>query len=115
MELVDDRDAVQRKIDDAIATNNKSLKEISKLNVLIEESKQKKELLFQDFGITKEFREQNLSVSDLSTVERRYYDLLEREFLAELNAKGIDLNLEGKQTKTKTKVGVSMARKRLKI
>lgn len=97
---------------ETIAENNKTLKEIEHLNSLIEETKQKQKAIFKDLGITKEIQDQNISVSDLPSGERKIYDLLEREMLAELHARGIDLDVPKSKKST---IGLTMARKRLKI
>lgn len=112
MEQSNDRAAADKMAKDAIAENNKALKEIERLNALIEETKHKQQAIFRDLGITKEIEEQNISLSDLPSGERKIYDLLQREMLAELHAKGIDIISPGVKKKT---IGLTMARKRLKI
>jgi len=110
---IDDRAAVERMAEGAIAENKKALKEISRLNTLIEETKHKQDIIFKDLGITEEIKQQDITVSDLPSGERKIYDLLQRELLAEFHAKGLDLG--GESLKKKTTVGLTMARKRLKI
>lgn len=113
MEDIDDRAQVEKMANAAIAENSKALKEIARLMKLIDDAKHKRESVFKALGITKEIQEKDISVSDLPSGERKILDALQREFLAELSAKGIDLDEES--TKKKSTVGLSMARKRLKI
>lgn len=105
-------EAADKMAKETIAENNKALKEIGRLNALIEATKEKQKAMFKDLGITKEIQEQDIAVSDLPSGERKIYDLLQRELLAELHAKGIDLQA---QTIKKKAIGLTMARKRIKI
>lgn len=103
----------QKMAEDAIAKNKKAMNEIAHLNKLIEETKHKRDVMFKNLGITEEIKKQDISVSDLPSGERKIFDFLQSELLAELHAKGIDLDTA--DIKKKTTVGLTMARKRLKI
>lgn len=113
MESAIDRTKIEKMTNQAIASNNQSLKEIDKLQKLIEKTKHKKESIFKQLGITEQIQKENISVSDLSPTERTIFDTLQREFLAEAHAKGLHLPLEG-TIKRKSK-SLGLTRKGLKI
>lgn len=113
MEPAIDRAQIEKMANQAIASNNQALKEIDRLQTLIEQTKHQKESVFKKLGITKEIQEENISVSDLSPSERKIFDTLQREFLAEAHAKGLHLPIE--DIKNKSKMGIRMTRKGLKI
>ena len=94
MESNDPNDKASKIAAETIAENSKALKEIARLQKLIEETMHKKESLFKDLGITEEIQKEDLSASDLPPAERKIFDAFQREFLTELHAKGLDIQMK---------------------
>lgn len=112
MENVNDKLSIDEMANEIIARNNKSLKTIDNVLKFVDESKKKEEAIFQELGITNEIRSENTSLSDLSSGEQKIFDVVYREFLAELHAKGLGNKPEAAK---KSQAGLTLSRKRLRI
>lgn len=97
-----------------LESNEETLEEINRLLSIIEKIKTGREAAFRELGITSEMEAANLSVSDLSLTEQKFFDIIRNEFLDELAARGMDADFK-KTEKTKSKSNLTLSRKRLRI
>lgn len=100
-------------LQNTLKSNQEAQKEIARVLKNIEDTKKKKEALFKELGITPEMEKENLSVADLTPGAKKIYDVMEKEFLAELEAKNINTQPE-KAKKSKSSLTLSK-KKRMRI
>lgn len=97
-----------------LETNRETLKEIDRLLGIIEEIKKKKETAFRKLGITPAMEMEDLSLSEFSLAEQKFFDVIQNEFLTELSSKGLDTDFK-KTEKIKSTANLTLSRKRLRI
>lgn len=106
--------AFDEKINKTLESNAETQKEIARALEVIEEAKKKTETVFREMGITPEMEAKKIAISDLSTAEQKLFEVIQRDFRAELAARGLDADLV-KSEQTKSKANLTLSRKRLRI